>query len=223
MSELLLENDLDSDSKELVYYIHDSAKNLLAVVNDLLDFSKLEAGRVELAEEILSVQGLIENVIHSVMPDAHKKNLLVKGSVGTEVSNDLVGDACRIRQVLLNLTHNAVKFTASGSVHITADVTRCSEEIVVVRFEVKDTGIGIGAEPLATLFKPFVQADGSTTRKYGGTGLGLSICKALVELMSGELGVDSLAGAGSTFWFSIPLKSIDRIPEAEPTIFRAAS
>ena len=208
MSELLMENHLDEDSHSLVSYINESAKNLLVVVNDLLDLSKLEAGRVELDREEMSIKLLIEGVVHTVLSEAQKKQVVVKGAVGTTVPSILYGDQGRIRQVLLNLAHNAVKFTAAGSVQISAELLNRSEDnSFIIHFEVKDTGIGIDSEALSLLFKPFAQAGGSVTRKYGGTGLGLSICKALVDLMSGQIGVRSKPGEGSTFWFDVPLKT----------------
>ena len=210
MSELLMENNLDEDSRSLVQYISESAKDLLVVVNDLLDLSKLEAGRIELDKEELSIKLLIEGVVHSVMSEAQKKQVVVKGSVGTTVPPFLVGDFGRMRQVLLNLAHNAVKFTATGSVQITAEVlTRKQENTLIIHFQVIDTGIGIDAEDLKLLFNRFAQANDSTARKYGGTGLGLSICKALVELMNGSLGVQSKPAEGSTFWFDVPLKTVE--------------
>lgn len=142
----------------------------------------------------------------SNLAEAQKKGLTVQSLLDETVPTLLVGDCGRIRQVLLNLVHNAVKFTKAGSITIAIDVGRKDHDSMLVKFAVKDTGIGINSQAQKHLFEPFVQADGSTTRKYGGTGLGLSICKSLVELMSGKLGVISTAGAGSTFWFELPLK-----------------
>lgn len=207
MSELLMDNEeIDADSHELIGYIHSSATNLLTVVNDLLDFAKLEAGKVVLETNIFSIQDLVKDTVASVTPDASKKELEISQAVSKELPANLVGDSGRLRQVLLNLMHNAVKFTPSGTVEVSAHPAVQSRDNVLVLFEVRDTGIGITDDVQRRLFEPFVQADSSTTRRYGGTGLGLSICRSLVELMSGRIGVRSESGAGSTFWFTIPLR-----------------
>lgn len=174
-------------------------------MNDLLDFAKLEAGKIALDEQQFSIEELIKDAVASVAPEAGKKALVVNYALSRELPTKLFGDPIRLRQVLLNLLHNAVKFTQDGRVDISARLAARSEENVLVSFEVSDTGIGITEEVQRKLFEPFVQADGSTTRRYGGTGLGLSICKSLVELMSGRTGVRSKVGEGSTFWFTIPL------------------
>jgi PAS domain S-box-containing protein len=215
MSELLLESELDEEPKELVSYINSSAKNLLDVVNDLLDFAKLEAGRVVLDNSPFSLTELLRDAINSVAPAAQKKNLNISCSVAADVPEEVLGDQGRLRQVLLNLTHNAVKFTSSGNIDASVNLVASTDKNILVSFEVHDTGIGITPESQQKLFEPFVQADGSTTRQYGGTGLGLSICKSLVELMDGRIGVRSEPDHGSTFWFTIPLQVPAARGEAE--------
>ncbi|HEY9678233.1 MAG TPA: ATP-binding protein [Drouetiella sp.] len=210
MSELLLESEelVDDESRELVGYIHSSAKNLLAVVNDLLDFAKLEAGKVVLDNEPFSVDELVKTAMATVSPSAQKKGLSLDYSISEDVPNSVRGDANRLRQVLLNLTHNAVKFTPDGEIKIRINTAAKTDKKLMLAFEISDTGIGITPEAQQKLFEPFVQADGSTTRRYGGTGLGLSICKSLVELMSGRIGVKSAPNDGSLFWFTIPLEIV---------------
>jgi signal transduction histidine kinase/CHASE3 domain sensor protein len=215
MSELLLTSELDVESRELVTYIHSSANNLLAVVNDLLDFAKLEAGKVVLDNAPFSIKDLLEDAINSATFEAQKKSLSLTKSIGATVPDLVVGDSGKLRQILLNLTHNAVKFTPSGSINLTTNIVAQKDQNMLIAFEVEDTGIGITEEAQQKLFEPFVQADGSTTRQYGGTGLGLSICKSLVELMAGRIGVRSDPSEGSTFWFTVPLKTVASKQEEE--------
>jgi len=200
MAELLTLKSLESESFEISNHLFESAKHLLTVVNDLLDFSKLEAGAVELESIEFSVRDTVNEAVRAVNAEADKKGLLIAHKVSNAVPDSLEGDATRIKQVLLNLLHNAIKFTKAGLVTIDVD-----SDGVAVKFSVTDTGIGVAPSIQQNLFQPFVQADGSTTRVYGGTGLGLSISKNLVQLMKGEIGVTSVEGSGSTFWFSIPL------------------
>lgn len=205
MAELLTFQALDQESAEISSYILSAAKSLLKVVNDLLDFSKIEAGHLELQPTQFNMRDLFKNVLQSAEMVASKKGLKVESQLSDQVPTLSFGDDLRIKQVLLNLLHNAVKFTESGSVTLKAYVVDNLESAKTIKFEVSDTGIGIEPEMQSKLFEPFVQADGSLTRKFGGTGLGLSICKRLVELMGGEIGLESKRAEGSTFWFTIPL------------------
>jgi signal transduction histidine kinase len=183
--------------------LHESTKHLLVIVNDLLDFSKLEAGKMVLESHEFSPQELLQEVVTITTNDASRKTLFMNIVVEPTVADKLIGDRTRIKQVILNLVYNAIKFTASGG--ITISVKTDGE---LTRFQVTDTGIGIAPTVQDKLFQPFVQADGSTTRVYGGTGLGLSICKSLVSLMHGTMGVKSTPGDGATFWVSLPLASV---------------
>jgi signal transduction histidine kinase len=201
MAELLTLKSLESESLEISGHLFESAKHLLTVVNDLLDFSKLEAGKVQLESIEFSVRDIVNEGVRAVNAEATKKDLQLTKTISHAVPDKMIGDATRTKQVLINLLHNAIKFTKAGSVAVV--VERDAES---VKFSVTDTGIGVPANIQQNLFQPFVQADGSTTRVYGGTGLGLSISKSLVQLMNGEIGVDSAEGSGSTFWFSIPLQ-----------------
>ncbi len=200
MSELLNLKDLDSEGQEIATHLHESTRHLLVIVNDLLDFSKLEAGKMVLELHDFSPRELLQEVVNITTNDANRKNLFMNIVVDPAVAEKLIGDKTRIKQVVLNLVYNAIKFTANGGITISVKM-----EGDRTRFQVMDTGIGIAPAVQEKLFQPFVQADGSTTRVYGGTGLGLSICKSLVSLMNGNMGVQSTLGDGATFWVSLPL------------------
>jgi signal transduction histidine kinase/ligand-binding sensor domain-containing protein/CheY-like chemotaxis protein/HPt (histidine-containing phosphotransfer) domain-containing protein len=202
MTELLLETSLDATQRDHTQTIRDSAAALLIVINDILDFSKIEAGKLELERVDMDLRGLVEDVAHLLAVQAHAKGLEMVASVDPAVPERLVGDPGRVRQVLLNLGSNAVKFTSEGEIAISVKVTGSDALGTTIRCEVRDTGIGIPAGRLGALFQPFVQIDASTTRHFGGTGLGLSIVRRLVELMDGETGVDSREAEGSVFWFT---------------------
>lgn len=207
MSELLATNESsDPESVEIANYIFQSAQSLLAIVNDLLDFSKLEAGKVTLLTSEFDIKDLLEEVVTSVGLQAAKKQLPVSIKLDHRIPTPLYGDHGRIVQVLLNFASNAVKFTETGSVEIGAQLVRMTKDTALVKLYVSDTGIGISEAVQSDLFAPFVQADGSTTRRYGGTGLGLSISKKLTELMAGKIGLQSRPDVGSTFWVTLPLK-----------------
>lgn len=203
MSDLLLRTKLDPEQREHVNIIHESAKVLLDIINDILDFSKIEAGKVEL--EILDFEliAIVEATAELLAERARKKKLTLMTWVDPSIPKLLRGDPGHIRQVLLNLASNAIKFTSDGEVIIEVSAEPAVNNLTRLNFAVKDSGIGISKNTLKKLFSPFTQADGSITRKYGGTGLGLSICKGLVELMGGEIGADSQPKEGSNFWFKI--------------------
>ena len=208
MTDLLLDTALDAEQRDYTGVVRDSAQALLVIINDILDFSKIEAGKLEIEVTDFSVSQLLSSAAELLQAKARDKQLEFTSAADASVPTLLRGDPVRLRQVLLNLVGNAIKFTQHGRV----DVYACRLEEPqgpVVRFEVKDTGIGIPAATQAKLFQSFTQADSSTTRKYGGTGLGLAICKRLVELMGGRIGVQSAAGTGSTFWFTLPLDLAD--------------
>ncbi len=202
---LLLTTDLDQVQRRYAEGLTEAGEALLAVINDILDFSKLEAGMVELEHVDFDPRLLVEGVagILSTTPSPGDVELIAHCDPG--VPPRLVGDEARLRQILLNLGSNAVKFTEHGEIVITASVAGQEGHRLRVRFEVTDTGIGIETEAQRTLFDSFTQADVSTTRRYGGTGLGLAICKSLTEAMGGSIGVVSAPGRGSTFWFEVPM------------------
>ncbi|HEY5808646.1 MAG TPA: response regulator, partial [Povalibacter sp.] len=203
MSELLLDTHLSSMQHDYAETIRDSGRALLTVINDILDFSKIEAGKLELECIDMDLRDLVRDVGRVLAVQAHAKGLELTIDVDPQLPQSVRGDPGRLRQVLLNLGGNAVKFTASGEVSLSIrQVEDPQAEGVAVRCEVRDTGAGIPADKLATLFQPFMQVDTSTTRRYGGTGLGLSIVRRLVELMNGKTGVESRVGEGSCFWFT---------------------
>jgi len=204
MSELLLRTDLTADQRRFAETVSTSADALLRIIDDILDISKLEAGKVEVEAIDFSLRTLAEEVTALLKPQAAEKGLRLACSVGEAVSGPLRGDPTRLRQVLLNLVANGVKFTERG--HVSLDVRgEAAGEEVRLRVEVRDTGIGVTDEQKPKLFQTFQQADSSTTRKFGGTGLGLAISRQLVELMGGRIGVDDAPGGGAIFWFELTL------------------
>jgi PAS domain S-box-containing protein len=205
MIELLLETPLNPMQLDYAETVRDSASALLTVINDILDFSKVEAGKLELEVLDMDVRDTVEDVARLLSIQAHAKGLEVIALLDPSLPNRVCGDAGRLRQILLNLGSNAVKFTQKGEVSIECKVAHQDERGVIVRCEVRDTGIGIPAGRVNALFTAFTQGDASTTRRFGGTGLGLSIVKRLVALMGGEVGVSSDEGVGSTFWFTARL------------------
>ncbi len=206
LSGLLLETDLSQSQRRYVEGIRTAGDALLSVINDVLDFSKVEAGKLTLVEVDFDLREMVEDVVEVVAEPARAKGLELLGYVRPGVPVALRGDSGRLRQVLLNLASNAVKFTEHGEVVVRAELADDhSHAGVVIRFEVRDTGIGIAPDQRDRMFDAFSQADASTTRRFGGTGLGLAICRRLVELMKGRIGVISELGEGSTFWTEIPL------------------
>ncbi len=217
MGDLLLGTDLSEQQTGYVKTLRSSADTLLAILNDILDFSKIEAGQLELEEIDFSLGRLIEDVVQLFQVRAAAKGLYLSASVADETPTHVRGDPTRLRQVLFNLVSNAIKFTERGGIEICVwrpQVDDTGE--VVLRFEVTDTGIGMTPEQQKRLFTAFVQADVSTTRKYGGTGLGLAICKHLVQAMGGDITATSEAGDGSTFRFSIRVRPPQSTPEPAP-------
>jgi len=220
MAELLLSTDLTEKQQRFAETVHKSGESLLSIINDILDFSKIEAGRFELESLDFSLHKIIEEVIELFTERAHSKDLELSYRIASEVPEYAKGDPTRIRQVLSNLVGNSIKFTGHGEIVIDVSIDNNPGESSTkavdaapfrVRIAVRDTGIGISEDVLPRLFQAFSQADGSTTRKYGGTGLGLAISKQLVELMEGEIGVDTRASQGSTFWFTLPLLTATRL------------
>ncbi len=217
MTTLLLDTDLDRRQREYATVIKSSADALLVVINDLLDYSKIEAGKLELERIEMDLRAHVEEVASTQAAAAAAKKLELVVDVAADLPERVLGDPGRLRQALANLVSNAIKFTAAGevSIHVGRDRGPVKD---LIRFSVRDTGIGLTAGQQAKLFRPFAQADASTARQYGGTGLGLSIVKRLAELMSGEVGVQSAPGAGSIFWFSARLPACAReIVEDAPT------
>jgi signal transduction histidine kinase/CheY-like chemotaxis protein len=217
MTELALNAELDPDVREYLTMAHASGEQLLELLNDVLDMSKIEAGHITLEKTEFSPCEIATEVARTVAKRAHDKGLELMIDVDSSVPQTAVGDPHRLMQVLLNLAGNAVKFTEKGEIVITALAEEVDSETWRMRFQVKDTGIGVPADKTEQIFSAFTQADGSTTRKYGGTGLGLSICKQLVGLMGGEIGVDSAVGVGSEFWFTVKLqKAPTQFSDAPP-------
>ena len=209
MSDLLMDTPLDTQQTDFIKTIRESSEILLSIINDILDFSKIEAGKMTLETIPFNLSDTLKTTQDILILKAQEKRIRLEKTFAPSLPPDLIGDPTRLRQVLINLIGNAIKFTSEGSV--TLSVSHKGEKIL---FEVTDTGIGISPAAQKKLFTPFVQADGSTTRQYGGTGLGLTITKRLVELMGGEIGLRSTQGVGSTFWFTLPLVEADIEPDA---------
>jgi signal transduction histidine kinase/FixJ family two-component response regulator len=217
MTELLLDSPLGTEEREYAQTIRDSAAALLRIINDILDFSKIEAGKLELERVPLELRALVEDAVRLLCVPARAKNVRVHAVFDARLPARLVGDPARIRQVLLNLGGNAVKFTERGEVAIDVRIEEQQGQEMLVRVAVRDTGIGIAPKQRDALFQTFSQIDASTTRRYGGTGLGLSIVKRLAELMGGTVGVESVEGVGSTFWFTlrVGLVAAEELSDAE--------
>ena len=207
MAGMLLDSELSEDDHHYAEVIRNSGESLLAIINDILDFSKIEAGRLQLETVDFELPTLLDGVVQILTPEAHGKGLALPVFLDPEVPGRLCGDEARLRQILLNLIANAIKFTKTGGVatQITLldDIT--ADNSVVLRFEVVDTGIGIATQVQNRIFEQFTQVDSSASRRHGGAGLGLAICKRLVGAMGGDLGVVSQLGEGSRFWFTLPL------------------
>jgi len=201
MSHVLLDTPLNHDQREYAQTIRNSAESLLTVLNDILDFSKIEAGKLDFETINFDLHRCLREAVELLMCRAIEKKIELSLSVDSAVPRMLRGDPGRLRQVILNLLGNAIKFTEKGAVTLSVRRTENLKKIEL-RFDVRDSGVGIEAEALSRLFQPFSQADASTTRRYGGTGLGLAISRQIVELMEGTIQVESKVGEGSVFWFT---------------------
>ena len=210
MTELLLDTDLDTEQRDYAETVKNAANGLLTLINDILDFSKIESGKLEFEEIGFDLRYVVEGVGEMMAPNAQAKRVEFTCFVDPYCEVRLRGDPERLRQVLVNLSGNAIKFTEKGNVDIHAAMIRDEDNLVLIRFAISDTGVGIPEDRQEAIFGSFTQVDGSTTRRFGGTGLGLSISKRLVELMGGQMGLESEEGKGSTFWFTIPFGKQDK-------------
>ncbi len=215
MTALALETELDAQQREYLNIVKSSADALLEIINDILDLSKIEAGKFTVERVPFALKPLIDDAVRLVEMQAREKGLSLMCELAPEVPEVVLGDPTRVRQVLLNLLSNAVKFTTHGSVDLDVNVAGQADGSEQLRFTVTDTGVGIAHEQQALLFTPYTQENASTARRFGGTGLGLSICRHLVELMGGSIGFTSEPGLGSRFCFMLPCRR-ETLPEAGP-------
>jgi len=206
LTELVLQTELDTRQRRFIELAHSSAKALMVIINDLLDVAKIESGRILIEDHPFSLAQMLREALSPMLLQAHEKGITLHARVQPGVTEQLRGDALRLRQVLINLVGNALKFTESGEVRVDVTQLQSNSDGLRLRFCVKDTGIGMTPEQIDHIFEPFTQADGSITRRYGGTGLGLTIVQRLVRLMHGEVKVTSEPGKGSTFCFEVALK-----------------
>ncbi|MFZ4857441.1 MAG: response regulator [Desulfuromonadaceae bacterium] len=209
MTGMLLETELSPEQKEFTEIVRKSSENLLTIINEILDFSKIESGKLDLEILDFDLRVTLEDAAEMLSLRADDAGIELVCRIDPAVPSHLKGDPGRLRQIIINLVGNAIKFTTKGEVSISAVLRSEQKDAATIHFEVSDTGIGIPESRLAAIFEPFTQVDGSTTRKYGGTGLGLAICKQLTELMNGEFGVKSTEGVGSTFWLTITFEKQD--------------
>lgn len=216
MTDLLLETELDETQREYAELVKMSGDSLLDLINDILDFSKIEARRMELEKLDFEIRSVYDDVYSMMSLNTREKGLEFKLEIAADIPETVTGDPKRLRQVLVNLLGNAIKFTDSGTISINVCVERRGEAAMMLRTSVTDTGIGIPPDKIELLFNPFTQADSSTTRRFGGTGLGLAICKQLSELMGGTIAAESSAGVGSTFWFTAAFGVPEQLQSLEP-------
>lgn len=213
---LTLKTDINEQQADYINTIHNSAQSLLTVINGILDFSKLEAGKLTLEYAPLALRQTIDETLHILAPNAHEKNLQLIGYIDPKIHNTLLGDSLRFKQILSNLVSNAIKFSDQGNIIVRATTIATYETYLILKISISDQGKGLTHAQQNDLFKPFSQTDSSSSREQGGTGLGLAICKGLVERMNGEIGVESQLDKGSTFWFTarfgIDKKSTDHTP-----------
>ena len=217
MADLLLDSQLDEEQRDNARLLKSAGETLAALVDDILDFSKIEAGALRLERVEFDLIEMVEDACDLIAERAQRKGVELTMHLAAELPAIVRGDVIRVRQVLTNLLSNAVKFTNEGEVRVAVTTGgRADDDSTGVRFEVTDTGIGIDEARLAQLWKPFVQADDSTTRRFGGTGLGLAIVRQLVEMMNGQVGANAVTGRGSTFWFMLPLEPARGPPRQRP-------
>jgi osomolarity two-component system sensor histidine kinase TcsA len=209
MTELLTMQDFGAETNDMVRSVFESSNRLLQMLNNLLDFARLESGKLKVQHVSFHIQDVLEDTARLVAVEATKKSLKVDVEIDPRLPEELCGDEYKVGQILKNLAFNAVNFTKKGSVKIECKLASETPSIAVVHFAITDTGIGIKEIDRAKLFQPFMQADDAAARKYGGSGLGLSISGQLVELMHGHIGLQSEHGTGSTFWFEIPFDKVD--------------
>ncbi len=225
MTSLLVDTPLTSEQKDYVNTMRVSSDQLLGVINDILDFSKIESGKLDIENKTLNLLSTIEEACDIAATRAREKNIRLLVDIGDHVPEWVCGDVTRLRQILLNFINNAIKFTDKGqvvvSVHLLQDFT--VDKPALLEFRVKDTGIGIPVDRQSALFQSFTQVDASTARRYGGTGLGLAICKRLAEIMGGQVGLESVPGQGSTFWFTAQLAYSDALDPSESSYFQMVS
>ena len=218
MTGLLLDTNLDEEQRHFSTTIRDSAESLLTVINDILDFSKMEAGKLDLENTEFVLISLVESIVDILAPRGHVKGIEIASLIAPGLPTLLKGDPGRLRQILMNLAGNAIKFTGHGGVSIEVRGETASDGQKLVRFDVRDSGIGIPQDAIGRLFSMFSQVDTSTARRYGGTGLGLAISKRLTEMMGGSIGVESQPGVGSLFWFTIPLDPVEIVAPDGPSL-----
>ncbi len=221
MVNLLLDTPLTSEQREFAETIQFSAESLLTIINDILDFSKIEAGKMNLENVGFDLREVAANAIALLAPHAKSKKIALTCHVDGSIPSRLIGDPARLRQIFLNLLGNGVKFTQNGSVSLHVANLSGTFGTTQLKFSISDTGIGISSEVQKNLFQSFTQGNASTTRKFGGTGLGLAICRRLVELMGGEIGVESVPNQGSTFWFSLRLPTEISTEQNHPKVLEA--
>jgi len=221
MTGLVLETDLTSEQREFLNDAKRSAESLLALLNDILDFSKIEAGRMDLYPIAFSLRDCMKNAASALTVNAEQKGLKMMVDVAPDTPDAVIGDPLRLRQVLLNLLNNAVKFTHAGSIEMRAGLYEKREDTLTLHFSVSDTGVGIPPDKIEAIFEAFRQADGSVTRTYGGTGLGLTICARLVNLMGGRVWVESEPGMGSIFHFTAVMQEAAEIPDSHDSVTQA--
>ncbi len=221
-SNILLDQKLTDDQREMVKIIHNCSEGLLTLINDILDFSKIEAGKLDIEKKPINIRQLIDSVTYIIDPMVSSKGIGLHVDIDSSVPEKVISDPMRLRQVLTNFLSNAAKFTARGDIWIKVRAKQKEKDIFELHFAIKDTGIGIAKDKIEKLYQSFTQADESTTRQYGGTGLGLAICKKLSELLGGKSWVESELGSGSTFHFSISARATDQKVKQEPD-FKSAT